>query len=116
MRSYEEAVQLILFESGEIPRLKKARKAIETSGAADKVDKIDDLDGQIELHKRKRIDVADRPGGVPASLHGVRSLDRKIPPIGRQKHPAESDVHLASRRPPRASSHVPARLRGITGS
>ena len=43
MRSYEEALQLILFESGEIPKLKKARKAIETSGlsAADKVNKID---------------------------------------------------------------------------
>jgi hypothetical protein len=44
MRSYGEAVQLILFESGEIPELKNARKAIETSGlsAADKINnKID---------------------------------------------------------------------------
>ncbi len=115
MRSYEEAVQLILFESGEIPRLKKARKAIETSGAADKVDKIDDLDGQIELHKRKRINVlTDLVAYPPRFMEYAPLIEKYRQSVDKSIQPRATCTWPPDGRP--GHRVTSARLRGITGS
>lgn len=83
MRNFEEALALILLQTNEIDRLERTRPTIKRSSlsAADKVDKIDELNSKLNDLAQDRVKVLSDLVAYPPHLLQYAPMVRRLQQI-----------------------------------
>lgn len=111
MRSYEDALKLLLAQSNEIGKLRRTRKDYLNSdlNAADKAEKVDKLDDQLQQLEMERIDVLhDLVMYPPHHLQYAPMIQQFT-----QATPRERSVFIMTKYPDGANPALDAELQAV---
>ncbi|RPI43575.1 MAG: hypothetical protein EHM59_15065 [Betaproteobacteria bacterium] len=119
MRSYEEALKLLLALSSEMTKLNRTRKEYLNSGlnAADKAEKVDRLDDQLAQVERERIDVLqDLVLFPPHHLQYAQLLEQFNQTLNGQGKPYERRVFIMTKYCDGANAQLDSQLEAVIGT
>lgn len=119
MRSYEDALKLLLALSSEIVKLNRTRKEYLNSGlnAADKAEKVDKLDDQLAQVEKERIDVLhDLVLFPPHLLQYAQTLQQFNQKLKGEGKPYERRVFIMTKYCDGADAQLDAQLKAVIDS